>query len=1012
MTNWIPTDRVRGGYEPADSAQSKEYSDLSLNNPTVVTPGSYANPIAAVTPPTTSIRPAPPQLDPIQLVPSPPPDIPTTGSWTQKSSTQTSSTKSGTSTITKTTTTTESSMKFNNGVVDVSIIPYMRRIDVDFHAVGMRPNRKVYFFFDDTDVTRYISPANEMRFLAETPPDISVDPPFLDDIEDDNGTLGDQIIANTSPGWTAGGNPGSDWRRSGFRGTKRMQVRNRKLSNGQIVLHTTGGHDPIPAGSVIRTTGKDKKFVVDHNEVKTGRLSQKQWFLDSANTANADLIRSVLILDDHFRHLPNNWWGTDGSNGVFFMNHQDHPKRTRNKMKIRGWDNSTGRLTIDSDPNETVPGFSVDPFVSSDDAMRFANDGGEDITDSIISMKPLDPSLNAFDPLPPSHYGIHKIDETGSIIGTFHIPAGTFFTGQKIFRIIDNEDNDTDSDATTTYAEYKFISQGLHTVVQDVVINSTMSKTTVKRTSGGGGEKPNKGKTIVYPEVGHSSHDPLAQSFWVDPSSYPQGMFVSSVDLFFGNKDPVQPVHIEIRPTVNGYPDSNYVVPGSKSTKPSQEVNVSDAPDVTNSSTATKFVFGDPVFLPPGEYAIVIHSKSPEYEVYVSQLGDKIIGSTNIVSEQPYIGSIFKSQNASTWDASQLEDLMFVINKCSFVSSGRATMYSSAAMQAAAPYGMYPTPVDELMLHTEQAALPGTGLSYELASDSGNVFSPALAGTVLIPDTGRIYYPSNADTHTNQEGFFKLAINMETENPDISPVIWNERFGAAMYENQIDDASPTPIDFNIISTGSGYPANSNLALVISGTGSGTEAYAVSNATGHIVDILLQEAGSGYTSNAVISITSGSGSGAEITLTSETDPSGGPAWCKYISRTVTLNEGFESADLKAFVTAYRPAGTGFYVYYKVRNHNDPESFAKKPWVQMVQKKYLVEYSRNGKDYLEFEFLPFGEDEPFKSISYTSGGATYNTFDQYAIKIVLTTSDTTIFPVLRNMRAIAMPAVEQL
>ena len=55
-------------------------------------------------------------------------------------------------------------------------------------------------------------------------------------------------------------------------------------------------------------------------------------------------------------------------------------------------------------------------------------------------------------------------------------------------------------------------------------------------------------------------------------------------------------------------------------------------------------------------------------------MGEEDISSANlpesekiIVSQQPYMGSLFKSQNGSTWDPSQLEDLKFVLNKCAFV---------------------------------------------------------------------------------------------------------------------------------------------------------------------------------------------------------------------------------------------------------------------------------------------------------------------------------------------------------
>ena len=45
-----------------------------------------------------------------------------------------------------------------------------------------------------------------------------------------------------------------------------------------------------------------------------------------------------------------------------------------------------------------------------------------------------------------------------------------------------------------------------------------------------------------------------------------------------------------------------------------------------------------------------------------------------IVSQQPYLGSLFKSQNGSTWTPSQFEDLKFLMNKCEFVSGFQSAL--------------------------------------------------------------------------------------------------------------------------------------------------------------------------------------------------------------------------------------------------------------------------------------------------------------------------------------------------
>ena len=61
--------------------------------------------------------------------------------------------------------------------------------------------------------------------------------------------------------------------------------------------------------------------------------------------------------------------------------------------------------------------------------------------------------------------------------------------------------------------------------------------------------------------------DPLAETFFVDGTIYPNGLFLSSLDVYFKSKDTNNiPVTCEIRTTVNGYP-STVVVPFSDISK-------------------------------------------------------------------------------------------------------------------------------------------------------------------------------------------------------------------------------------------------------------------------------------------------------------------------------------------------------------------------------------------------------------------------------------------------------------
>ena len=160
--------------------------------------------------------------------------------------------------------------------------------------------------------------------------------------------------------------------------------------------------------------------------------------------------------------------------------------------------------------------------------------------------------------------------------------------------------------------------------------------------------------------------DPLAQSFLVEARG---GMMVTSVDVFFQSKDASLPVTMEIRNMVNGYPGP-MIYPFSEKTLNPSEVNLSE-----DGSSATTFTFDSPVFLEQGqEYCFVLLSNSDAYNVWVSTMGEKDVKTGQIISGQPYAGSLFKSQNASTWTAEQTQDLKFNLKIAKFDTSKQPTL--------------------------------------------------------------------------------------------------------------------------------------------------------------------------------------------------------------------------------------------------------------------------------------------------------------------------------------------------
>ena len=160
--------------------------------------------------------------------------------------------------------------------------------------------------------------------------------------------------------------------------------------------------------------------------------------------------------------------------------------------------------------------------------------------------------------------------------------------------------------------------------------------------------------------------DPLAESFLIEADG---GLFLTSIDLFFKSKSATLPVSVEIRNMVNGYPGQT-VMPFSTVTLNPSQVNLSD-----DGSTATTFTFESPVYLEDAhEYSFVVYSNSNDYECYISRMGETDLITGQTISGQPYAGSLFLSQNASTWTAEQTDDLKFHMKAAKFTTNETANI--------------------------------------------------------------------------------------------------------------------------------------------------------------------------------------------------------------------------------------------------------------------------------------------------------------------------------------------------
>lgn len=253
-------------------------------------------------------------------------------------------------------------------------------------------------------------------------------------------------------------------------------------------------------------------------------------------------------------------------------------------------------------------------------------------------------------------------DAAGQGVFMFQLPAETFNCGDREIIIADTPNLDDLEQTGSVFgsARTMFSAVGILEIFQPKIT----AVTTVVR-------------VIPRPSV-----DPLAQSFFT--YGVKGGIFLTSVDLYFQTKDEELPVSVEIRPMTNGYPAP------LASTSPSliSTLNAADIEVSSDASVPTKFTFDPPIYLKEeADYCFVIRSNSKYYNVFTSRMGERSIEDGRKIFEQPYVGSLFKSENNITWNAEMMDDVKFKINKAKFNTATETILDFGAIVPHVAAYG-------------------------------------------------------------------------------------------------------------------------------------------------------------------------------------------------------------------------------------------------------------------------------------------------------------------------------------
>lgn len=260
----------------------------------------------------------------------------------------------------------------------------------------------------------------------------------------------------------------------------------------------------------------------------------------------------------------------------------------------------------------------------------------------------------------------------GLFIGSLHIPNPSiqanpkFTVGSKIFTLTTSTSNSNVLNEDDSYAEANF-----EAMPRVGAITSELDDTTSNNTD----ERIKK----LIKRVNSNLLSPIAQTFEVNEDI---GIFATKCDVYFSGKDlDNTPITLQIRPLVNGYPSDEFIPLSNVTLEPSQISISSDA------TIPTTFRFNSPIYLDGiNKYCIVLLTTSDDYNVWISRMGEEDVSSISlnngnkiIVSQQPLLGSLYKSQNASTWEASRFEDMKIILYRADFTSTtGVVNFYNTS----------------------------------------------------------------------------------------------------------------------------------------------------------------------------------------------------------------------------------------------------------------------------------------------------------------------------------------------
>lgn len=540
----------------------------------------------------------------------------------------------------------------------------------------------------------------------------------------------------------------------------------------------------------------------------------------------------------------------------------------------------------------------------------------------------------------------------------------------------------------------------------------------------------------------------IAQTFTIPNISTTgiPGIYITQIGVYFEKKHDTLGATCYLTESVGGYPyGTNHL---AKAYLPASSITTS-----SDSSSETIFVFDTPVFCNSGmTYSFIIEpeSNNPDYRLWISTVGltDKLTGKS--ITSNPYSGSMFISNDIS-WTPADNSDVKFKLYRARFSNQTGTAVFRNNKRDYLTITGLTKAN-NYVTISVGDLVYSANSSNTSQFLTSNNTIYPF--GTVsYVDEAANTIYIDNTNGLFSNTTFKNIRI-FRTSNPSNTSLIASNTLIANATIYTVDDiayhgiipkfttSTPTHTLLNYRYYGT---SNSNTKDVLSTSPTTEQLFEFRDYERVLRSYSNEVAANTYTSGTstfnVNFVTNNYYLSPAVRLdtkainlikndinndTTNEQYRYGNTRSKYISKVITLNQVAE--DLQVYITGYRPYGSDIVVWGKfINSESDTDLFDNKLWTQLTNTNETSGLYSSPKDLTDFKEYKFGVSNTatysqssyadpigntslgvaIGTLTYTDGkGVVHRGFNQFAIKIDLVSDNPVLYPMMRDIRAIAL------